>query len=196
MTAPPFAGAVLCGGASRRMGTDKALVELDGRPLAARIADALRVAGATRVVAIGGDAPALQGLGLEVVTDLHPGEGPLGGIVTALSTFAGEVDLVAVLACDLVHPSPATIRAVVDHAASHDVDVAAPFVDDWRHLHHAVWRTRALAPLRDAFASGERAPRRAVLGLRTGDVTGLDAFTVADADDPAELEAARHRPAG
>jgi molybdenum cofactor guanylyltransferase len=187
----PFAGAVLCGGASRRMGTDKAQVELDGQALAVRVARALAAAGATRVVAIGGDAPALRALGLHVVADDHPGDGPLGGIITALRTFEGEADLVAILACDLVHPDPDAVRTVVEYVATHEVDAAAPRVDDWRHLHHAVWRVSALAPLRAAFDTGERAPRRAVAVLRMGDVGGLDGATVRDADDPAELAAAR-----
>ena len=121
------------------------------------------------MVAIGGDAGSLRALGLDVIPDAHPGEGPLGGIITALRTFAGEVDLVAVLACDLVHPDPAGIRAVVEHVATHEVDGAAPRVDDWRHLHHAVWRMSALAPSANGRStSGERAPRRAVADAPDG----------------------------
>ena len=45
---PPFSGAVLCGGGSRRMGRDKALIAVDGRPLAVRVADAVTAAGASR----------------------------------------------------------------------------------------------------------------------------------------------------
>ena len=111
MTDLDFAGAVLTGGASRRMGTDKALVEVDGRALALRVADALRAAGASRVVAVGGDLERLQALGLEAVPDLHPGEGPLGGILTALA--ATDQDVVVVLACDLPAADPSAITAVV-----------------------------------------------------------------------------------
>ena len=42
---PAFAGAVLCGGRSRRMGRDKALIEIGGVPLAMRVASAVRDAG-------------------------------------------------------------------------------------------------------------------------------------------------------
>src|SRR6185436_398763 len=94
-----FAGAVLTGGASQRMGTDKALIDVDGRALALSVADALRSAGATRVLAVGGDLVALRGLGLEAIPDQHAGEGPLGGILTALE--ATDEDVVVVLACDL-----------------------------------------------------------------------------------------------
>src|SRR5688572_7864759 len=84
---PAFAAAVLCGGVSRRMGTDKALVEIDGTPMAVRVARALTAAGARRVIAVGGDARALASAGLEVVPDLEPGAGPLGGVVTALDAL-------------------------------------------------------------------------------------------------------------
>ncbi|MEM1333777.1 MAG: NTP transferase domain-containing protein, partial [Actinomycetota bacterium] len=51
-----LAGAVLAGGRSRRLGTDKAAVEIDGRAMADRVLDALRAVG-TRPVVIGGDTP-------------------------------------------------------------------------------------------------------------------------------------------
>src|SRR5690606_32897540 len=63
----PVAGAVLTGGASRRMGTDKALLEVDGRPLARRLAEVLAAAGCDPVWCQGGDEPALRALGLDVV---------------------------------------------------------------------------------------------------------------------------------
>ncbi len=79
-------GAVLAG-ASRRMGPgiDKALVEVGGVAMARRVADALRAGGAEPVVAVGGDRSALGRIGLDGVDDRHPGEGPLGGVCTALA---------------------------------------------------------------------------------------------------------------
>ena len=176
---PRFAGAVLTGGASRRMGTDKALLEVDGVAMAVRAAGALRAAGASRVVAVGGDAEALDALGLEVVPDDHPGEGPLGGILTALAAVEDEV--VVVLACDLPDPDPHAVRRVVE--ALDDGDVAAPPGE----LLHAAYHRRAEAHLAAAFAAGERAPRRAVEGLRVVDVQGLPAGALADADTPDDL---------
>ena len=57
-----FAGVVLTGGASRRMGRDKALLPVDGVPMAVRVATAMIAAGAHPVVALGGDADGLREL--------------------------------------------------------------------------------------------------------------------------------------
>lgn len=184
---PPFAGAVLCGGASRRMGRDKALIAVDGRALARRVADALRAAGAGEVVAIGGDAEALRAQGLATVPDQAPGAGPLTGILTALSHH--EAGFVFVAGCDLVDPSAAAVAATVSAlAAAPEGDVAVPVVEGRRQWMHAAWRGRAGMPLGAAFEAGERAVHAAVSAgaLRVVEVD-LDPSAVADADQPSDL---------
>jgi len=165
------------------MGRDKALVEVEGRALALRVADALREGGASHVVAVGGDQEALSALGLEAVPDRHPGEGPLGGILTALDALDDEV--VAVLACDLPAADPAAIRSVVESLG--DADVAAPERDGRHELLHAAYHRRAEAHLAAAFAAGERSPQRAVAGLRVVEVPGLPDAALTDADTPDDL---------
>lgn len=85
-------GVILAGGASTRMGTDKALFELHGRSMAEWVADAM--GGFDHVVVVGRS----RGLaGLESVSDLHPGAaGPLSGLQTALAVFRSPLVLVAV----------------------------------------------------------------------------------------------------
>lgn len=180
-----FAGAVLCGGASRRMGRDKALVCVDGRPLALRVADVLRAAGAESVLAVGGDLEALAALGLPGVPDEDPGAGPLTGILTALAQASAAVTFVA--ACDLVTPSAEAVTATVAALGRED-EVAVPLVEGRRQWMHAAWRAGAAAPLAAAFAAGERAVHAAVAaaGLRVVDLS-LPPAVVADADTPADL---------
>jgi molybdenum cofactor guanylyltransferase len=189
-----FAGAVLCGGASRRMGRDKALVEVDGRALALRVADALRRAGADPVTAVGGDLPALAALGLAGVPDEAPGEGPLTGVLTALANAAeAGAPIVFVAACDLVAPDPAAVSATVAALdADPEADVAVPMAGGRRQWMHAAWRAGAAAPLAAAFEAGERAVHAAVAagGLRVVDVAVAPA-AVADADTPADLDVLR-----
>ncbi|MEJ7719137.1 MAG: NTP transferase domain-containing protein [Ilumatobacteraceae bacterium] len=93
------AGAVLTGGASRRMGSTKALVPERGVPLAERAARALHDGGCDPVFLVGGEVDDLAGLGRPVVADLTPGSGPLGGVLSALAAASGAAVLVA--ACDL-----------------------------------------------------------------------------------------------
>lgn len=183
---PPFTGAVLAGGRSSRMGTDKALLELRGRPMVMTAVEALRDAGAAEVFVIGGDGPALRALGLEVHPDDHPGQGPLGAILTAMRVAAH--DPVMVLACDMPDVDGATVAAVVAALVADAVaDVAAPVRAGRRQILTAAYRARAASQLGAGFAVGERAPRRALGGLVVVEVTGLDAGRLADVDRPGDL---------
>lgn len=184
---PRFAGAVLAGGRSRRMGTDKAFVEVHGRPLVTVAANALRAAGADPVLAVGGDRAALRALGLSVVDDRWPGDGPLGGIITALESTPSS-NLVVVLSCDLVAASPGAVGAVVAALdAADDADVAVPMVHGRAQWLHAAWRSSALPALHAAFATGIRAPRRATGHLVVTRVSGGDPEWFRDADAPTDL---------
>ena len=156
MTVP--LGAVLCGGASRRMGVEKATLPVGGVAMARRVADVLRLAGCSPVVAVGGDSQELRPLELDHVDDEFPGEGPLGGILTALAHSAPA----AVVACDLPNIKAVTITALIDALGSHDAAVA--FTDRAEPL-CAVWSPAAVAPLRAQFIAGERAIHRAIDGL-------------------------------
>jgi molybdenum cofactor guanylyltransferase len=182
-----FGGAVLCGGASRRMGRDKALLEVDGVAMAARVAHVLVAAGAEPVIAVGGAATELAGLGLEVVPDDRPGEGPLTATLTALQHLSMPV--VAVLGCDLVAPSEATVRTMVGAlaAAAPPILGALPVVDGVRQWTHAAWRLGALAPLQAAADAGRRSLRAAGAGVAVLELHDLDPRHLADADRPEEL---------
>jgi molybdopterin-guanine dinucleotide biosynthesis protein A len=140
------------------MGRDKALVEVDGVPMVRSVAAALHAAGCVAVVAIGGDRAALEALGLVVVDDLFPGEGPLGGVLTALAAAPAAADAVVVVACDLPQLTAATIAALLAELG----DTPRPGPDavvartDRPHPTCAVWRRSATAHAQEAFASGER----------------------------------------
>ena len=92
-----IAAFVLVGGASKRMGCDKALLELDGVPMVVRMARLAKPHVAS--VTIVGPPERYASLGLRVVADRWPGTGPLGGIVTALGASSSHWNLI--LGCDL-----------------------------------------------------------------------------------------------
>jgi molybdenum cofactor guanylyltransferase len=91
-------GVVLAGGESRRMGRDKALVEVDGLPLWKRQVGVLQRAGAERVVLI--RRPGQERIDHpDCRLDAFKDSGPLAGIHAALGI--GGYPLVAVLAVDM-----------------------------------------------------------------------------------------------
>lgn len=100
-------GAVLAGGASRRMGQDKALLEVGGQTLIGR-AVAVLEAVLGEVVIVAPQQQRYGDLGVEVVPDCRPGQGPIGGIHTALVHGAGRA--VFVLACDMPYVTSELVR--------------------------------------------------------------------------------------
>lgn len=182
-----FCGAVLCGGASRRMGRDKALLSIDGVTMAARVAAALRAAGADSVYAVGGDAVGLERVGLLVVPDDEPGAGPFPATLTALR--AATAPVVLVVSCDLRDPNPAVMTATLAalEASAAAMVVAVPVVAGHHQWTHAAWRIEALPLLAEARAAGVASLKRAAAALPMTEVHGLSPVALADADTPADL---------
>jgi molybdopterin-guanine dinucleotide biosynthesis protein A len=106
MPAPPvFSAVLLAGGRSSRMGTDKALLPVAGRPLWERQVEVLRAAGAREIFFSARPDQTWVPAGARVVRDAVPGAGPLAGIAAALA--ACEDTHLAVLAVDLPQMEPA-----------------------------------------------------------------------------------------
>lgn len=184
MTTGDDAGVVLTGGASRRMGRDKALVAVGGLPLARRVADTLADAGCRPVWCQGGDVGALELLGLDVVVDEHPGSGPVGAIASALRHAAGSSIVVA--ACDLPDLSIGAVerlRAVAGAAPGVDVVVAS----HGGRLHLVSWWSpRALTVLDRLLATGERSYRAAIESSRHVEVEFVEG-DVRNVNHPGDL---------
>jgi molybdenum cofactor guanylyltransferase len=182
----PVGGAVLAGGAGRRMGRPKAMVPAAGIPMARLVADALAAGGCHPVVVVGDDRSGVEALGLEIVPDRWPGQGPLGGVITALHAVAGDV---VVAACDLPGLDASTVRAVVlagDTCEPADrVDVAVA-VDERGHAALARWNIDALERLERLFAEGERSLTAALAALRSVSVP-CDPAALRNVNSPTDL---------
>jgi molybdopterin-guanine dinucleotide biosynthesis protein A len=88
------------------MGSDKALAEVDGQPMAIRVAEAVaKVCGPVSLV---GDPARYGGLGPLVVADHFPRFGPLAGIEVALSATDAEWTLI--VACDMPAVDETTLK--------------------------------------------------------------------------------------
>lgn len=167
---PNVEAAILAGGKSSRMGRDKALLELAGKPLLQRTADLLAplVVGITLVTsavfanpAVSGNPPnPMHGLqayahfGLPTCADRWPDAGPLGGIATALA--AARLQWCLILACDLPYLTEDWLIFLLDKTRESNADVIIP--ENIRGLEPlcAVYRTASARTLADVLGSGVR----------------------------------------
>lgn len=169
-------GVVLAGGASSRMGLDKALLpSATGDPLtlAERQIALLRRSGADRVfvslrrdgpVSSAAIVPRYRGDAPEVVYDERPDTGPLGGIVAAMMRDP-HLHLI-VLAVDMVGVGPDIIGALV--AASTAEAGAAPSVSGRLEALCAVYPPHA-AVAAEAEIRGPRRSPSALLARLVGE---------------------------
>jgi len=157
------AGFILAGGPSSRMGRDKALLEIAGVPLLARTARLLEpLVGSVTVV---GSSSRYAALGLAVVDDDQPGQGPLGGMATALRISACDWNLV--VACDLPYLNAPWLRYLIARAIRSGADALLPvsFDEVFERFEPlcAMYHRRCLPAMLTAL---ERGVRKVTDGLR------------------------------
>ncbi len=118
----PLSAAILAGGQSKRMGTDKARLRLtpDGPMLIELVLAAVQTV-ADDIILVAND-DRLAGLGLRTVPDIYLDAGALGGIYSAVASARHEHCLV--VACDMPFLAPALLRAMA--AVPRDYDLLAP----------------------------------------------------------------------
>ncbi len=147
----PVTGVVLAGGASRRMGRNKAFLELAGRPLVAHVLDRMAEV-CEEVLIVANDVPRYAGLGVRVVPDVFPGVGVLGGLHAGLQ--AARHDLILVVGCDMPFLNPALLRAFAAWAEGYDV--AALRQGEQVETLHAAYRRTCLPAMEAAIQAGQR----------------------------------------
>lgn len=149
---PDTALAILAGGRATRMGgATKALLELDGERL---VDHQLRVARPlfAEILVCASEAAPYASLGLPVVPDETPGQGPLAGILAALE--AARASRVVVVACDMPALTVEALGAVADPSAPEDIVVP---VAGGRPEPLCARYGRACAPvIRRRLAAGQR----------------------------------------
>lgn len=152
------------------MGRTKALVEVDGVPMASRVATALAGVGCDTVVAVGGDVDTLAILDLPIVPDRTPGQGPLGGIIAGMEFFSDRSVDVFVVACDLPFVTDGHLAPIVALSRERPEVDAVVAVSGRREPGCAIWHSAALPKVSARFDSGERAVHRVLQALDTVEV--------------------------
>jgi molybdopterin-guanine dinucleotide biosynthesis protein A len=146
------------------MGRDKALLPFAGSTLAEFVART--VASITGQVVLVGESTRYQTLGYPVISDRYPGEGPLGGILTALNHTQADWNLV--VACDMPGLSGKILSRILETAEESTDDALLPIGPDGRpEPLCAAYHRRALEALESVFVSGERKITRALQAIHT-----------------------------
>lgn len=144
-------GVVLCGGQSRRMGRDKALIELGGRTLLEGAAESLDAVCAQVLLAPGG-ASRYASLGRREVLDAAPGVGPLAGLVAALE--AARTEWLIALGCDMPAVDPRVLEELAEFAQKGGWDVTMLGSDAGVEPLCAAYRSSCAPAARAALARG------------------------------------------
>lgn len=162
---------ILAGGASSRMGRDKALLELGGELMVTRLASVLGAL-AEQITLVASPQQFVE-LALRVVPDDEPGLGPLGGIVTALRISRAEWNLVS--ACDLPFLKREWLEYLITRAQKSDAQ-AVLAQSPQGHLEPlcAMYRTSARPEMVAALARGVRKVTEGLAGLRLETIAMAD----------------------
>ncbi len=183
-------GAVLAGGRSRRMGTNKAFIEIDGVPIIGRVLHVLaRVADDLLIIA---DAVDLyQGLGARTLPDEYRGAGSLGGIYTAL--VHATSDEVFVAACDMPFISEDAVRRIIETPRDGAL-VVLPRTKGRLHPLHALYQKDCIPLMEEMIRRGDLCigdflSKVRILALQEEDFAGVDiGASVANINTPEDLD--------
>jgi molybdopterin-guanine dinucleotide biosynthesis protein A len=204
-----FHGFVEAGGGSTRFGTDKALVRLGGKTMLQRTGELLaKVCGDVSIVAAEGnyaDAPWPR------IADRWPGQGPLGGILTALHHLRttdsgvqgrdGERDscpFALILSCDMPFLTADFLRFLTDRALASEAAIIVPEAANRLEPLCACWCSAATVGIQTAFDAGCRKVTEAmkhvsmeVLDEAEWKRFDTDGRLFSNMNTPADYEAAR-----
>ncbi len=172
------------------MGKDKAMLPFGGNVLIAHVA--LSVLGAAGSVALVGPADAYRHLNFPVLPDLYPGFGPVGGVVTALSSpSAAEWNLI--VACDMPGVSGEFLSSLLSAAVDSGAECTIPHTPDGRlHALCAVYRQAARLPLLRAVQAGIHKLHDAIQILNVHFYPVSAPELLANVNTPAQWETFQH----
>ena len=119
MNTKSITGIVLAGGRSRRMGSDKSLMVLNGKTLVEYAIDALKPV-CSKVV-ISSNNFIYDYTGCEVWPDDLPDRAPMIGIYSSLKR--SETDVNIILSCDMPMMSSEMLKYLLENSSNHDITV-------------------------------------------------------------------------
>lgn len=189
-SARPFAGVLLAGGRSQRMGRDKAQLDWRGAPLGEHQAATLVAAGASPLFLSCRREQTWTPVGFARLEDRVADGGALAALVEALSAAAASAEVVLALAIDVPLVAPSWLAGLAARAGAEGRSVV-PRRDGRFEPFAAAWHRSALPALRDSLRQNQSLQQtcgalQAQNWLRALAVDGDVAASLTNLNTPAE----------
>jgi molybdopterin-guanine dinucleotide biosynthesis protein A len=161
---------IMAGGKSARMGTDKALLPINGMPMIENVHHDLRPH-FEEVIVSAADEMSYGFLGVRVIADRLEGQGPLAGMASALAASKSELNFV--VTCDIPEINMPFARYMLREAEGHDIVV--PGNGSCLEPLYAVYRRNTVETMNRLLEAGERRVRALFDTCRTRVVDRVEA---------------------
>jgi molybdopterin-guanine dinucleotide biosynthesis protein A len=145
-TRPGISGLILAGGQSLRMGTDKGLVSLQGRPMIVHVYERFAPQVTQVLISANRNQETYANYGEDVIADpddLEPWQGPLAGVLAGMRRC--EAEWIATTPCDTPWLPGDLIARLCEALRDSDAQVAVACTPEQRHATCMLART-TLAP--------------------------------------------------
>lgn len=156
----PLTALVLCGGKSRRMGRPKAFLPYEGTTVIEHVLNKVRDL-FSEVFLVANEPDLYENLGVDVVKDILPYRGPLGGILSGL--LVSSHSHAFVIACDM----PLVERKIIREMSSkrHGNDVVVLAHEQGIEPLLAVYSKNCIKPLEESLFAGNLSLQEFLTGL-------------------------------
>ncbi len=158
----PVSALILCGGKSQRMGRPKAFLPYGGTTMINHILGVVKDLFAETFL-IANEPEAFEDFEVDVVKDILPYRGPLGGILSGL--LVAQYPHAFVIACDMPLVEPKLIRQLVGRRHDHDVVVASH--EDGIEPLLGVYSKNCIKPLEESLFNGDLSLKDFLSGLNS-----------------------------
>ena len=152
-------GVLLVGGESRRMGTNKAFLKIEGQTLLERNLQVLDKVCAEVFISCR-ESTMYQDYGFKTIPDLIKGQGPMAGLYAALQQ--AKYDYMFIAACDMPFLNAEAIICL--HGFCEDYDIVLPSVSGKIHTLHAFYHKRILPFIEMDLKANMLSINRAIFG--------------------------------
>lgn len=159
----PVTGLILSGGKSKRMGRPKAFLPFEGSTVIGHIVHEIKDL-FNEIFIVANEVESFEDLGVDVVKDILPHRGPLGGILSGLMTSSNHYAFV--MACDMPLIDKRLVRELVSRRQDNDVVVLS-------HPHgieplFGVYSKNCIKPLEESLFAGNLSVQDFLSGLKAG----------------------------